>query len=87
MLQDWSEFNKYYADQITNNPLSEQYLQKFGTFRLIDENEDTVQQKGETGANTDCSLIVSPQELYFIERAFENRNFSVVEELNEEEPG
>ena len=84
MLQDWSDFSKFYADEITTNPLSEQYLNKFDTQRLIDENDLNVESKGETGAPTDCSLIVSPQELFYMERAFENRNFSVVEELNDD---
>ena len=85
MLQDWSEFSKYYADEITTNPLSEQYLNKFETQRLIDDDDPNAETKCENGAPTDCSLIVSPQELFYMERAFENRNFSVVEELNEDQ--
>ena len=82
MFQDWSQFNKYYADECTTNPLSEQYLRKYSAIRLIGEDEENSASKQENGAPNECSLLVSPKQLFYIERAFENRNFSVVEEVN-----
>ena len=80
-MRSWNDFKRFYADEETLNPLSEEYLKKNSKLELVNDENENLNAKGENGSESNCGLLVSPKELFYLERAFENRNFSVVEEV------
>jgi hypothetical protein len=80
-MRSWNDFKHFYPDEETSNPLSEEYLKKNSKLELINDEDENQNEKGEIGTESSCAMLVSPKELFYIERAFENRNFSVVEEI------
>ena len=80
-MRSCNDFKRFYADEETINPFSEENLKNYSKLELVRDDSPYSSVKGEVGAESNCGLLVSSEELFYLERAFENRNFSVVGEV------